>query len=68
MPTPNQVREGFSLFPVFARLSVRGGPTEGGTLVGLVGDGMDAFNYERQADIRCRWGLEEQGEVAPELC
>jgi len=62
------VREGFSRFPVFARLSVRGGPTEGGTLVGLVGDGMDAFNYERQADIRCRWGLEEQGEVAPELC
>ena len=32
-----------------------------------MGDGMDAFNYERQADIRCRWGLEEQGEVAPEL-
>ena len=61
------VREGFSVFPVFARLSIRGGPTEGGTLVGLVGDGMDAFNYDNQAAIRCRWGVEDKGEVAPEL-
>ena len=42
------VRDGFSLFPVFSRLTVRGGPTEGGTLVGLEGDGMDAFNHDNQ--------------------
>ena len=61
------VRDGFSLFPVFTRLTVRGGPTEGGTLVGLEGDGMDAFNHDNQAAIRCRWGLDAEGEVAPEL-
>jgi len=45
------VRDGFFLFPVFTRLTVRGGPTEGGTLVGLEGDGMDAFNHDNQAAI-----------------
>ena len=64
------VRDGFAVFPVFKRLSVRGGPTEGGTLVGLVGEGMDAFNFDNQAAIRCRWGqdgLEAAGVVAPEV-
>lgn len=56
-----EVSDSFTVRPTFDGLSVSGGPSSGGTVVGLLGFALDAFNAETPENVRCRWGPAKGG-------